>query len=297
MTLEFTPGSEIQRGDLDVFFQDSCNVPTNVYQITYNLYYVDPGPPETEVLIGCEDREPVNPQIGEYFAALFVPPNAQLGTYRIRWSFIRENGGTASTGVMEFLVVEKGSSQVTYSQCVKDLVRRLRIHLRDQSPDIHYRFRPPEHEGRIGAYNRVFGQIWEDYELVEYLQKALEDWNAAPVTTPWLCSLDTLCQQYPMWKGYIITGAMFWALYALAINWVADEFDYSIGGISLNIDKSSKYETMKQNAKAQWDQQLENKKLTVNHVMGLQQPRLGIGVRSAFGPHVGRGVLSPRNFF
>lgn len=71
---------------------------------------------------------------------------------------------------------------------------------------------------------------------------------------------------------------------------------YSIGGISLDIEKSSKYESMKQNAEEQWDKLVEMKARTSKYLRGLQQPRFGRGVRSAFGPYVGRGILSPRNF-
>jgi hypothetical protein len=71
---------------------------------------------------------------------------------------------------------------------------------------------------------------------------------------------------------------------------------YSIGGISLDLDRSSKYEGAYQAAADQFDKQLEKAKLTINIVKGLQQPRFGVGIRSAFGPFVGRGVLSPRKF-
>jgi hypothetical protein len=71
---------------------------------------------------------------------------------------------------------------------------------------------------------------------------------------------------------------------------------YSIGGISLDIEKSSKYESLKQNAESQFDKATEAKARTVKFIRGLQQPKYGIGVRSAFGPNVGRGVLSPRSF-
>lgn len=71
---------------------------------------------------------------------------------------------------------------------------------------------------------------------------------------------------------------------------------YSIGGISLDIDKSSKYESLKNNAESQFEKALEFKARTVKVIRGLQQPKYGVGIRSSFGPHVGRGVLSPRNF-
>jgi hypothetical protein len=71
---------------------------------------------------------------------------------------------------------------------------------------------------------------------------------------------------------------------------------YSIGGISLDLDRSSKYMDLKRNAEEQWDKLTEAKSRTTKYLRGLQQPRFGIGVRSAFGPAVGRGVLSPRKF-
>jgi len=45
-----------------------------------------------------------------------------------------------------------------------------------------------------------------------------------------------------------------------------------------------------------FEQQIERAKRTVKIVRGIQQSRYGIGIRSAFGPAVGRGVLTPRRF-
>lgn len=163
------------------------------------------------------------------------------------------------------------------------------------SPDKFYHFRPPEHEGAIGAYNRVFGQVWEDAELYEYLQWALSWWNMFPPATN-VCSLDELYYKYGSWTTAIRWAAVVHACFALAINWVADEFDYSIGGVSLTIEKSSKYESLKSNAEGMFDKASEAKARTVKFIRGLQQPKYGMGIRSAFGPATGRGVLSPRNF-
>ena len=71
---------------------------------------------------------------------------------------------------------------------------------------------------------------------------------------------------------------------------------YSIGGVSLDIEKSSKYESLKQNAEGQFEKATETKMMTVKFIRGLRQPKYGVGIRSSFGPSVGRGVLSPRNF-
>jgi hypothetical protein len=89
---------------------------------------------------------------------------------------------------------------------------------------------------------------------------------------------------------------MWFALHGLQLNWIADEFDYSIGGVSLNLEKSSKYESAAASTAENFDKQLEKAKATVNFIKGLQQPKYGTGIRSAFGPYAGRGVLSPRKF-
>lgn len=163
------------------------------------------------------------------------------------------------------------------------------------SPDRNYHFRPPTHEATINQYNRVFGYIWEDAELVEYINRALDMVSAAPPRTVFR-SCDQLMQCYPEWRTLMLNGAMMHALMALTINWIADEFDYSIGGVNLTIEKSSKYESAYSNIKDNFETQIERAKQTVKIVKGLQQPRYGVGIRSAFGPYVGRGVLTPRKF-
>lgn len=73
---------------------------------------------------------------------------------------------------------------------------------------------------------------------------------------------------------------------------------YSIGGISLDIEKSSKYQQIKQNAEGRFDKFMDNKSRTVKIIRGLQQSRYGLGIRSALGgPYSARsGVMTPRKF-
>jgi len=298
MAIAFTPGQTLVRGDLDIFLTNSAGNPSNAADISYALYWVDTtGPVEVEVLIGPANRIPMNPAVGEYYASLMVPTGATPGTYRIRWTFRETTAMPYQQVVQEFAVVATGSvlAPTIYTAGEQALIDSLRIFLRDQNPDKFYHFRPPEHEGAIGAYNRVFGQVWEDAELYEYLQWALSWWNMFPPATN-VCSLDELYYKYGSWTTAIRWAAVVHACFALAINWVADEFDYSIGGVSLTIEKSSKYESLKSNAEGMFDKATEAKARTVKYIRGLQQPKYGMGIRSAFGPAVGRGVLSPRHF-
>lgn len=105
---------------------------------------------------------------------------------------------------------------------------KLKVH---NSPDRNYRFRPPEHEGTIGCYNQVFGYIWEDDELLDYLVMSLDKWNMQAPETEELCTIDALCSKKPAWKAALLWGAVVHAAMALSFNWVADEF--SVGPTSI----------------------------------------------------------------
>lgn len=297
MGVAFAPGALLGRGDLDIFLTNSAGNVANAAEITYAIYWVDPGPPEVEVLIGSAVRVPVNPAVGEYYASLQIPASANLGDYRIRWTFRELAASPQQQVVQEFAVVSATVAvSTTYSSGETAMIASLRLLLRDQNPDKFYHFRPPEHEGDIGTFNRVFGQIWEDAELYEYLLRSLDWWNMFPPFTGGTDSIDKLISDKPAWRTAILWNAITHATFAVSLNWVADEFDYSIGGVSLSIEKSSKYESLKQNAESQFDKATEAKARTVKFIRGLQQPKYGIGIRSAFGPHVGSGVLSPRHF-
>jgi hypothetical protein len=71
---------------------------------------------------------------------------------------------------------------------------------------------------------------------------------------------------------------------------------YSISGVSLDIEKSSKYESMKNNFYQEADKSQELIKRSVKLIIGLSQPRYGIGISSALGPYSKPGVQSRRNF-
>jgi hypothetical protein len=296
MPIKFFPGKVVQEGDLTVSFMDSEGNSTNVYSIVYNLYYADPGPPITYVQIDPVDRTPANPFLGDYYASFMIPPGATLGNYQIRWTFQQNSSDPPAEIIQEFEVVSSDTQLVTYTTCEADLIRQLRIFLRDNNPDRNYHFRPPEHEGRIGNYNRVFGYVWEDEELKQYLLWGLYWWNSQPPNTSGICSLEAICNTHPYWITNILWAASVHALYALSINWMHDEFDYSIGGVSLSLEKSSKYQSARQEAEAMLDKATQAKKDTVRFIRGLKQHRYSQGVRSSFGPALGKGILSPRSF-
>jgi len=477
MGTTFYRGQQLGNNDLNIFLVNAANTPVNAAEISYALYDFTTG---QEVLVGVPIRNPANPSVGEYYASIVVPLDANLGDYRIRWTFREIVGGSVQQVVQEFSVIDKAGLSTNSASMITgsainasinelDLMGRLRILTRDNNPDRNYKFRPPTHEETVQQFSRVFGYIWEDVELQEYLLRSLDMISAAPPRTPFQ-SIDQMVAFRPEWKTLLLTGAMVHALQALRINWVADEFSlapntlvcvvlldktevnlsiedlyiiandeddhnlvapfldpfvkaeirdlflsgslytravtsknevvvtkieavlrhatshkpifrvtvdnafvdatgdhslfrykeegiepvevsklvvgdsivqvldgevkaafvsdlkaltsiyftydlsvpgpenfvltngilahnsYSIGGVSLDLEKSSKYEGAYQSASDQFDKQLEKAKLTINIVKGLQQPRFGMGIRSAFGSYVGKGVISPKKY-
>lgn len=219
----FHRGQQLGRGDLDLFLTSVNGTPQNAAEITYALYDYTTG---QEVLLGPPRRTPVNPSLGEYFASVIIPLDANVGKYRVRWSFRDVVGAPQQQALMEFDILDKDSPTAVdplLTQNEADLVRRLRILLRDNNPDRNYHFRPPAHEETVGQYNRVFGYIWEDGELQEYLYRSLDDIISAPPRTPFV-SVDQMTQARPEWRSMLLVGAERFAINALRLNWIADEF-------------------------------------------------------------------------
>jgi len=121
MAVAFQPGQEAVRGDLDIFLTNSQG-PTNAAEITYALYFLDTG--NVEVLIAPAARIPVNPAVGEYYAALLIPTTATIGTYRIKWTMRELVNSPQTQTVMEFAVVGANNAVVVspYSTYEQDMI-------------------------------------------------------------------------------------------------------------------------------------------------------------------------------
>jgi hypothetical protein len=70
---------------------------------------------------------------------------------------------------------------------------------------------------------------------------------------------------------------------------------YSISGVSLDLEKSSKYQAMKDEYINEYDKLVEANKETIKIIKGLKQFKYGVGITSALGPLNRPGVQSRRN--
>lgn len=287
----FCPGQILGRSDLNIFINNSDSQRQDAYSITYAIYDNTTG---VEMLIGSATRAPEHPETGEYYASFRVPDFAPYGDYLIRWTFKQSAASADIQVVQEFAVLPAGTQfneDAHFDSREWALINSLRVMLRDNNPDRNYHFAPPMSQDALTKQTRVFGYVWTDEELSECLQRGLDTTNLMPPQTGF--TIGTLPTN---WRTLVLTGAAIFALQALTINWIHEEFDYSIGGVSLAIDKSSKYQSMMESLQSRFDTMKDLAHQTIKISKGLQQYRFGVGVRSSFGPALSAGVLSPRQF-
>lgn len=292
----FKRGQQLKRGDLTIFLKSKDGTARNAAEIYYDIYFI--AQDGTEVIVPPTRRLPCIPAIGEAFANFQIPLDANLGKYRIRWFFRQQVNSTQIQIVQEFNIIADNVQIVNLlgaSVNETDLIRSLRILLRDNNPGRNYHFNAPMGENSINQFTRVFGFIWEDAELLEYLRVSLDGINMYPPQT-FFQSIDDLITRQRNWRTLTLNGAMIYALEALAINWIVDQVNYSISGISLDIEKASQYQSMMNDVNTRFNDQVEAAKSTVLILRGLKQSRFGVGIRSSFGPSTQRGTLTPRKF-
>jgi hypothetical protein len=294
MSVAFQKGQVTGPSDLRISIRNGAGQLVDPYAITYAVFDFTTG---LEVLIGEPNQIPQSTGVGEFYAATTIPLDANIGDWVVRWSFKEEATSPIMQVIQNFNVVDtstvtnKSGFRPPQLPFLDELIKRLRISLRDNNPDRNYRFRPPSTEKFLQTQTEVFGYIWEDEELYYYLLDTVYDFNSAPPATD--ITLDNLPYN---WSSAIIVGAGARACRAVALNWIADEFNYSISGVSLDLEKSSKYMSMKENLEQSFDKLKEEAKSTIKIVKGLKQPRFGIGISAALGPYSRVGVQSRRNY-
>jgi hypothetical protein len=182
-----------------------------------------------EVFIGSPTATPVRISTGKYYSDWTVPGDGNIGDYLIRWTIKETSVSPTVQSVQEFNVVAE-NVVVSYTGDVSldSLIWSLRILLRDNNPDRNYRFRPPESEKFIQGQTQVFGYIWEDEELLEYIYMAIDDFNTRPPYTGITVYDITGAGSLRRWRTGILLRAGAFACFGAAMTWIANEF--SVGG-------------------------------------------------------------------
>jgi len=226
MSVAFQRGTTTGANDLNITVRNPGGSLIDPYRLEYAIFDNTTG---VEVLIGSPVNTPNKASLGQYYAPVMIPADANLGDWLIRWTIQETSVDPVYQSVQEFNVIGDGAVvSFTGDPNLDGLIWSLRILLRDSNPDRNYRFRPPASEKFIQGQTQVFGFIWEDEELLEYIYMAVDDFNTRPPVTGIIVSDIAHGGSAQRWRTAVLLRAASFAMFAIALNWIADEF--SVGG-------------------------------------------------------------------
>jgi len=266
MAVAFIRGTTTGPSDLNITVRNTGGSLIDPYKLVYAVYDATTG---VEVLIGSPVNTPVRMSLGQYYAEVVIAADANIGDWRVRWTIQETAADPVYQSVQPFNVV--GNSAVvsfTGNAAYDALIRSLRIILRDNNPDKNYRFRPPASEKFIQGQTQVFGFVWEDEELLEYLVMAVDDFNSRPPTTGVI--MEDLESSMRRWRTAIILRAAAFACFAIAMNWIVDEF--SVDGreyVTIKINDEEQSLTFKELFDIVYEDELEQVRKNTKEAIAL----------------------------
>lgn len=216
-----------------------------------------PLPNEDVQLAGMPQQVPTRVSQGAYYVPITIPTTWK-GVYRLVWNiqmypdcpldtvvevFVVQSIDPANPGfeapsviiaVPESIVNSGMTTPAMFAKAVM-YVREL---LSDTNPDRNYHFRPPTPSRVVAGYNTRVGYIWLDASILMMLDTAISMLNWYNPMNVYNYTLDTI----PLdWGRIAAMGAAGLCLKMEGNRWAADQFSYSLNGVSLDINKADLY--------------------------------------------------------
>jgi hypothetical protein len=280
----FNQGKVLSPGDLGLNVRDANGQLIDPAAISYSIF--SQAPDDTLRLVSPPKFLPNRSSTGVYHVGGHIPSDFD-GHYRLIWylqqypdnpevqlfeefDVIRLDPATTSFEAPSVLVVPRPALNKVLAECIIK-VREL---LSDEDPERNYHFRPPTTGRIVAGFNDRVGFIWTDRTIIRMLRLAIEmanTWNPMNLT-------DYRVENAPRaWQEAIAVGAAAKCLSKEAARWEADEFDYSLNGVSLSLHKASEYQALAGDYASEFKEWLPN--LTANRpcVQGVRQNRWLLG--------------------
>jgi len=270
-------GKTLGPGDLSILVRDSkgrmvdpVSISYSIFQITEKIpevgqraYEYDAEQPnhmgrlpEDSLILSTEPRMcPRRASVGAYWVNMTIP-TLWRGIFRLVWYLIQYEGEPETRVYEDFVVqpidpadsaFEAPSVIITPQALTKNkytpAIMAVRELISDTNPDRNYHFRPPTPGKVVAGYTTRVGYIWLDSTILRMLDiniSKLNTWNPKNLTN---YSLENLPKD---WGNCAAVGAAASCLSAEGARWAADEFSYSLNGVSLDINKSSLYLSLSQ---------------------------------------------------
>jgi hypothetical protein len=214
-------------------------------------------------------------------------PSVWSGKHRLVW-YIQQNPEDQEVQVYEDFEVQPLNFGTTSaeapnlalaqapatSQKMANLIAVVRELLSDENPDRNYHFRPPTPGKTVAGYSTRVGFIWEDRTILRMLDLALVRLCTANPLIDYQWNLNTAPDH---WAKAACVGAAAFCLTKEAARWAADEFGYSLNGVSLDINKAQTYQSLGSEYQSEFEEWAKSISATKPHSVGLRQSRWLLG--------------------
>ncbi len=249
----FNQGKALGTGDLSLLVRDSLNNILDPYHISYSIFQLDEQGAPT--LVYGPKLAPARASVGAYYINITVPATWH-GQFRLIWYLTQTQGLPENQVVEDFQIVfvnpASGSLEaqstlvaprpVTTSSRAPAIMA-VRQMLFDTNPDRNYHFRPPTPGKVVAGYTSRVGFIWPDDLVLTMLQITISQLNYYNPKNIYSFTIDMIPDD---WARIAAIGAASKCLLAESNRWAEEEFSYSLNGVSLDINKSSLYQSLGQ---------------------------------------------------
>lgn len=260
--ITLTQNKTLGTGDLSIAVRDANGALYDPATITYSIFTA-PDVQGNQTLVGAPNLTPTRATLGQYFVSMTIP-TGMLGQFQLVWS-LQQYAITdpVDTIKVDFTVINidplAGSfeapsaiiaARTGVSQRTAELVMYVRELLSDTNPDRNYHFRPPTPGKVVAGFNTRMGFVWTDSTILRMLDISIAQLNTWNTKNLYSFNVNTLPDD---WGKCAAIGAASKCLMGESARWTADEFGYSLNGVSLDLHKADGYRGLAESYKQEFE--------------------------------------------
>lgn len=254
-------GQKLGHGDLSILVRNASGHMIDPFFIAYDIFSINEK--QEESLVTPPQLVPRRSGQGSYHIQITIP-TAWRGRFKLVWHLQEFEHSPINQVFEDFRVenvdpakssFEAPSALVSPRQVVDkwtaSIIMMVRVLLTDTDPDRNYHFRPPTPGKVVAGYTDRVGYIWTDDTIIRMVKNNISRANTWNPRTFYGFTLETLTDD---WANFVALGAAASCLSNEGARWAADEFSYSLNGVSIDLPKTQLYASLAQQYRAEWDE-------------------------------------------
>jgi hypothetical protein len=305
-----TQGKKLGPGDLSILVRDSRGAMIDPAIITYSIFQLTdrvptfgerayeydmeqpnhmgraPDDMANMTLVTPPMQVPARSSPGAYFVPISIP-TIWHGVYRLVWYLSQRPDEPQNKVYNDFIVqpidpisssFEAPSAIIAPRPVTKNkfapAIMYVRELLSDTNPDRNYHFRPPTPGKVVAGYTSRVGYIWLDSTILRMFDIAIAKLNWYNPKNITNYTIDNIPGD---WGKIAAMEVAALCLSAEGARWAADEFSYSLNGVSLDINKAQLYMSLAQSYREQFSELAGMVTAIRPYSAGLRQQRWLLG--------------------